>query len=63
MKLQDKNYRDNAILYRTNVECRSLIDVFIKKRIPFMLLDKEYDFFQHFICKDIIAYLKLSIDK
>ncbi|WAG65014.1 ATP-dependent helicase [Clostridium estertheticum] len=58
----DKNYRDNAILYRTNVECRSLVDVFIKKRIPFMLLDKEYDFFQHFICKDIIAYLKLSID-
>jgi DNA helicase-2/ATP-dependent DNA helicase PcrA len=59
----DKNYRDNAILYRTNVECRSLIDVFIRKRIPFKLLDKEYDFFQHFICKDIIAYLKLSIDK
>ncbi|MGH4121697.1 MAG: ATP-dependent helicase [Clostridium sp.] len=59
----DKSYRDNAILYRTNVECRSLIDVFIKRRIPFMLLDKEYDFFQHFICKDIIAYLKLSIDK
>jgi len=59
----NKNYRDNAILYRTNVECRSLIDVFIKKRIPFLLLDKEYDFFQHFICKDIIAYLKLSIDK
>ncbi|MBZ9688405.1 ATP-dependent helicase [Clostridium estertheticum] len=62
-EIQDKNYRDNAILYRTNVECRSLVDVFIKKRIPFMLLDKEYDFFQHFICKDIIAYLKLSIDK
>ncbi|MBW9149360.1 ATP-dependent helicase [Clostridium sp. CM028] len=59
----EKNYRDNAILYRTNVECRSLIDVFIKKRIPFKLLDKEYDFFQHFICKDIIAYFKLSIDK
>jgi len=58
----EKKYRDNAILYRTNVECRSLIDVFIKKRIPFKLLDKEYDFFQHFICKDIIAYLKLSID-
>lgn len=59
----DKNYRDTAILYRTNVECRSLIDVFIRKRIPFKLLDKEYDFFQHFICKDIIAYLKLSLDK
>lgn len=63
METFDKNYKDNAILYRTNVECRSLIDVFIRKRIPFWLLDKEYDFFQHFICKDIIAYLKLSIDK
>ncbi|MGH4051092.1 MAG: ATP-dependent helicase [Clostridium sp.] len=58
----DSSYRDNAVLYRTNVESRSLIDVFIKKRIPFKLLDKEYDFFQHFICKDIIAYLRLSID-
>ena len=63
MEPSDKNYKDNAILYRTNVECRSLIDVFIRKRIPFRLLDKEYDFFQHFICKDIIAYLRLSIDK
>ncbi|HEY8889894.1 MAG TPA: ATP-dependent helicase [Clostridium sp.] len=65
-KYMDNNeyeYGENAILYRTNVECRSLIDVFIKKRIPFKLMDKEYDFFQHFICKDIIAYLKLSIDK
>lgn len=63
MESFDKNYKDSAILYRTNVECRSLIDVFIRKRIPFKLLDKEYDFFQHFICKDMIAYLKLSIDK
>ncbi|MGV8979806.1 ATP-dependent helicase [Clostridium sp.] len=62
IEVQDKNYSDNAILYRTNVECRSIIDIFIKKRIPFKLLDREYDFFQHFICKDIIAYLKLSID-
>ncbi len=62
-EILDKNYGDNAILYRTNVESRSIIDIFIKKRIPFMLLDKEYDFFKHFICKDIIAYLKLSIDE
>jgi len=62
MENNENKYGDNAILYRTNVECRSIIDIFIKKRIPFRLLDKEYDFFQHFICKDIIAYLKLSID-
>ncbi|WP_085829495.1 ATP-dependent helicase [Clostridium massiliodielmoense] len=62
MSIGDYNYEDNAILYRTNVESRSIIDSFIRKKIPFKLLDKEYNFFEHFICKDIIAYLKLSIN-
>lgn len=55
-------YKDNAILYRTNVECRSFIDTFTRKKIPFKLMDKEYNFFEHFICKDMLAYLSLSID-
>ncbi|KOA21381.1 DNA helicase II [Clostridium homopropionicum DSM 5847] len=55
-------YEDNAVLYRTNVESRSIIDSFIRNKIPFRLLDKEYNFFEHFICKDILAYLKLSLD-
>lgn len=55
-------YADNAVIYRTNVESRSLIDEFIRKKIPFRFLDKEYNFFEHFICKDILAYLRLSID-
>lgn len=55
-------YKDNAILYRTNMESRSLIDGFIRKKIPFVILDKEYNFYEHFICKDLISYLKLSID-
>lgn len=59
----NSGYSDFAVLYRTNVESRSLIDNFIRKDIPFRLLDKEYNFFEHFICKDIIAYLKLGIDK
>lgn len=54
---------DNAVLYRTNMEARSMIDVFTRKRIPFKLLDKGYNFFEHFICKDIIAYLRLAIDE
>lgn len=55
-------YSENAILYRTNMESRSLIDGFIRSKIPFKLLDKEYNFFNHFICQDLLAYLKLSID-
>jgi DNA helicase-2/ATP-dependent DNA helicase PcrA len=55
------DYNNNAVLYRTNMESRSIIDAFIRKKIPFRLLDKEYNFFEHFICKDMLAYLRLSI--
>lgn len=55
-------FEDNAVLYRTNMEARSLIDVFTRKKIPFVLLDKGYNFFEHFICKDILSYLRLSIN-
>jgi DNA helicase-2/ATP-dependent DNA helicase PcrA len=60
--LSEGNYKDNAILYRTNVESRSLVDVLIRKKIPFRLMDKEYNFFEHFICKDLLAYLKMALD-
>ncbi|GIM30684.1 DNA helicase [Clostridium polyendosporum] len=55
-------YNENAVLYRTNMEARSIIDGLIRMKVPFKLLDKQYNFFEHFICQDIIAYLKLSID-
>jgi DNA helicase II / ATP-dependent DNA helicase PcrA len=59
--LGNYEYKDCSVLYRTNLESRSLIDAFIRKKIPFKLLDKEYNFFDHFICRDLAAYLKLSI--
>ncbi|GAA0179213.1 ATP-dependent helicase [Clostridium sediminicola] len=61
-KLSNIEYDNFTILYRTNIESRSIIDSFIRKRIPFRMLDKEYNFFNHFVCKDIIAYLRLSIN-
>ncbi|MEG1002548.1 MAG: ATP-dependent helicase [Clostridium sp.] len=62
LKKNGYNYNDNIVLYRTNMEAMTFIDVFTRKRIPFTLLDKEYNFFEHFICKDILTYLKLAID-
>ncbi|MEG1255643.1 ATP-dependent helicase [Clostridium sp.] len=55
------DFNDFAVVYRTNMESRSIIDNFIRKKIPFRLIDKQYNFFTHFICQDILAYLKLSI--
>ncbi len=57
------SYEDNAVLYRTNIEAITIIEVLAKRKIPFTLLDREYNFFEHFICKDLIAYLKLSINQ
>ncbi|NYC31858.1 superfamily I DNA/RNA helicase [Clostridium saccharobutylicum] len=46
--MQNKNlnipYEDNAVLYRTNVESMTVIDVLTKRKIPFTLLDREYNF-------------------
>lgn len=56
------NLEDFAVLYRTNLENRSIVDLMLKKEIPFKILDKQYNFFEHFVCKDLIAYLKLSLD-
>ncbi|NSB97974.1 UvrD-helicase domain-containing protein [Clostridium saccharobutylicum] len=65
--MQNKNlnipYEDNAVLYRTNVESMTVIDVLTKRKIPFTLLDREYNFFEHFICRDLIAYLRLAINQ
>lgn len=55
-------FKDNAILYRTNLESRSIIDAFIKRGIPFNLIDRDYNFYEHFICRDILSYLRLSLN-
>ena len=55
-------YKENIVLYRTNMEAMSVIDSFIRNKIPFTLLDKEYNFFNHFICKDLLSYLSLAMN-
>lgn len=57
------NYKDTAVFYRTNLECTSIVDGFLKYGIKFRFLNERYNFFEHFVCMDIIAYLKLSIDE
>ncbi len=56
------SFNDNVVLYRTNVESRSVIDSFIREKIPFKVLDSEYNFYNHSICKDLLSYLKLSVN-
>ncbi|MCH3963940.1 MAG: ATP-dependent helicase [Clostridium sp.] len=56
------NFEDTAVFYRSNMESRSIIDSFLAHGIKFRFLNEPYNFFEHYVCRDIIAYLKLSVD-
>lgn len=55
-------YSDFAVIYRTNIQSRALIDVFMDMNIPFIVRDSVITIYDHWIAKDIISYLKISID-
>lgn len=58
-KLADEGteYREIACIYRTNQNMMGLADYFIRHRIPFTMKEQGASIFQHFIAKDILAYL------
>lgn len=53
-------YGDIAIIYRTNLITSSIIDVLLNNGIPYIARDQIYNIYEHWVAKDIIAYIKLS---
>ena len=53
-------YSDIAVLYRTNIQPRLIIQRFLKLAIPFSLKDNIPNIYEHWIARDIIAYLRLA---
>ncbi len=66
-KIQDlqKSYEldEIAIIYRTNMQARAIIEKLMDYNIEYQLKDKMPSIYDHFIAKDIIAYLSLAINK
>jgi DNA helicase-2/ATP-dependent DNA helicase PcrA len=58
VETEKKNYRDFAILYRTNAQSRLFEDVFMKRHIPYRIIG-GLKFYDRKEIKDIMAYLKL----
>lgn len=65
VKLKNKGipYNEMAVIFRVNLQATPFIDVFMQHNIPFELKDKVPSIYDHFIARDIIAYLKLALDK
>ncbi len=55
-----KNLSDIAVIYRTNLQSRALVDAFMDHNIPFIAADGVASIYNHWIFKDIIAYLSLA---
>ena len=56
-------YTDFAIIYRTNIQSRALVDVFMDMRIPFVIKDSVVTIYDHWAAQDILAYLRVGINQ
>ncbi len=54
-------YSDAAILFRTNTGPRFLVDKLMEYNVPFHMKDAMPNIYEHFIAKDIISYIKISL--
>lgn len=60
MSRKGKEFSDFAVIYRTNLQSRAVIDAFMDAGIPFVTLDGIVSIYNHWIFKDIMSYLKLG---
>lgn len=54
------SYGDIAVLFRTNTQPRSLVEQLIGEGIPFRMRDTLPNLYDHWIAKDVFAYLELG---
>lgn len=59
---EGKNYSDIACIFRTNQDMGGLAEYFTRNGIPFVMKESCKSIFQHFIAKDILAYLQFFLD-
>jgi DNA helicase-2/ATP-dependent DNA helicase PcrA len=53
-----REYRDYAVLYRTNAQSRVIEEVFVKSNIPYRMIG-GFKFYERKEIKDILAYMRL----
>lgn len=62
-KKQGVSLEDMAVIYRTNIQARPIVEQLIGANIPFCLRDGMISLYDQWITKDILAYLHLAYDK
>ncbi len=55
-------YKDIAVIYRTNMLSGPIADFFLDNNIPFASREKIYNIYEHWVSKDIICYLRSALN-
>lgn len=55
-------YRDIAVIFRTNLQARALVEMMLDLNIPFYLRDEIPNIYDHWVAKDLMAYINCSMD-
>ncbi len=54
-------FSEMAILFRTNTQARGLLEKLMAYNIPFRMQDAMPNIYQHWISRDVMAYLRISL--
>lgn len=54
-------YNDLAFLFRTNMGPRALLEKFMEYNIPFRVKDAIPNMFEHWIARDVLAYMRIVL--
>ena len=57
---EGENIEDTALLFRTNQETEGLVAALMEYGVPFTMKEKLPNLFRHWICRNMIAYLKMA---
>lgn len=57
---QGEKLEDTAILLRTNQEAEGLVGALMERQVPFNMKEKLPNLFHHWICRNILAYLRFA---
>ena len=57
---KDIPWEEIAIIFRTNVQMSGLVEQLMVYNVPFVMKDSVPNIYQHWIAKDIFAYMNIS---
>ncbi|MDR1530918.1 MAG: ATP-dependent helicase [Clostridiales bacterium] len=60
---KDMDVNSTAVIYRTNIQARAFVDMFMGLNIPYQLKDEMPVIYGHWIAEDICAYLRLALNR